>query len=234
MSVAPEAAAVTEVAPAGFWRRYAAWSLDWLALSALLAFLLAAPLARVWEQLLALNALLQDWVFQRVVAAGGTLPSPVAMAFELLGDQSLKLALMAGMARLDATLVQVLLLVSGAGALYFIGFEAGPWQATPGKRLAGLQVRNIRGERLGVWHTVLRHASGILGWLTLNLGHALAAWRQDRRALHDLIAGAQVLASGPMPPWARTWLLMQAALLAALVFGSIGWMLWLFWQLATL
>jgi uncharacterized RDD family membrane protein YckC len=224
----------TDVVPAGFWRRYAAWSLDWLGLSALLSFVLAAPLAQAWLQLLALNALVQDWVFQRVVAAGGALPSPVAMAFELLGDQALKASLTAGVAQLDVTLVHLLLLVFGAGALYFVGFEAGPWQATPGKRLAGLRVRGKAGNRLGGARTALRHASGILSWLTLNLGHALAAWRADRRALHDLIAGAQVVASGTMPRWAKGWLLAQATLLATVLLGSFGWILWTLGQLATL
>ena len=45
--------------------------------------------------------------------------------------------------------------------------------------------------------------SGASSWLTLNLGHALAGFRRDHRALHDLVAGTQVLGRGPMPRWAR-------------------------------
>jgi hypothetical protein len=44
----------------------------------------------------------------------------------------------------------------------------------------------------------------------LNLGHALAAWTPDRRALHDFIAGTRVENVDPkntqMPIWA--WLII--------------------------
>jgi hypothetical protein len=40
---------------------------------------------------------------------------------------------------------------------------------------------------------LLRHAAGSLSWLTLNLGHLLAALPPHKRALHDWIAGARVV-----------------------------------------
>ena len=83
-------------------------------------------------------------------------------------------------------------LVAGIAALYFIGFEASRWQATPGKRLLGLQVQSEQGGRLELARTALRFFAGSLSWLSLNLGHALAGWRKDGRALHDLLAGARV------------------------------------------
>ncbi|MND00767.1 hypothetical protein D3C83_194950 [compost metagenome] len=68
----------------------------------------------------------------------------------------------------------------------------------------------------------------------LNLGHALAGWRHDRRALHDLIAGTQVLADGPMPRWARAWLQLQALVFGALLLAAIAWLGWLLLELARL
>jgi hypothetical protein len=66
----------------------------------------------------------------------------------------------------------------------------------------------------------------------LNLGHAIAGWRADRRALHDLIAGTRVLAQAPMPAWARAWLWLQLLLLVGLLLGLFGWLGWQLLQIA--
>jgi hypothetical protein len=81
---------------------------------------------------------------------------------------------------------------------------------------------------------VLRHAAGALSWLLLNLGHAIAGWRADHRALHDLLAGAQLRARGPLPRWARAFLLAQGGLLLGLLLALLAWLGWLLWSLATL
>jgi uncharacterized RDD family membrane protein YckC len=218
--------------PAGFWRRYAAWSLDWLLLGAVLALPLAPRLARAWQQLLALDQLVQDWVYARIVAGDGAFPSPVAMAFDLLADPALADATRAGSAQLSATLAQVLALVFGASTLYFVASEASPWHATPGKRLARLRVVRADGEAIGIGRALARHLAGALSWLVLNLGHAIAGWRADRRALHDLIAGTRVLAQAPMPAWARAWLWLQLLLLVGLLLGLFGWLGWQLLQIA--
>ena len=219
--------------PAGFWHRYAAWSLDWLLLGAVLAPLLAPLLARAWAQALALNRLLQDWVYARVIAADG-LPSPLAMSVELLSDPKLAQAVDAGSARILGTLALVALLLFGGSALYFSLAEGSAWQGTPGKRLAGLRVRREDGGRVGPGRALGRHCAGALSWFLLNLGHAIAGWRRDKRALHDLLAGTRVDALAPMPAWARAWLGLQACALAALLLGTLGWFGWELWQFSQL
>jgi len=82
--------------------------------------------------------------------------------------------------------------------LYFIGFEASAWQATPGKRWLGLKVVDLHGTRIGWGRASARFLAGTLSWLTLNLGHALAGWRADGRALHDLVAGTRVVTRQPV------------------------------------
>jgi uncharacterized RDD family membrane protein YckC len=221
-------------APAGFWRRYAAWSLDWLLLCGPLSLLLWPLLARARAQYAALDAVLQDWVFERVVAAGGGLPSPIAMAQELLQDAGVGGRLYAQLLALQASLGAMLAVLLAVGAAWFIGFEASPWQATPGKRLARVRVAALDGSRLPFARVVLRHAAGALSWLLLNLGHAIAGWRADHRALHDLLAGAQLRARGPLPRWARAFLLAQGVLLLALLLALLAWLGWLLWSLATL
>ena len=222
-----------EDAPAGFWHRYAAWSLDWLLLGTLLGPLLAPLLARAGSQSLALNALLQDWVYERMVEANG-LPSPVGMALQLLVDPELKAKAQAGTAALSATLGLLALLLFGSATLYFVVSEASPWQGTPGKRLLGLRVRREDGGAPGPLRALGRHLAGALSWIALNLGHAIAGWRRDKRALHDLIAGTRVDASAPMPAWARAWLGLQLGLLGAALLGSVGWFFWQLWQFSQL
>src|SRR5690606_34911516 len=80
--------------------------------------------------------------------------------------------------------------------LVHVGGELSPWQGSPGKRLLGLKVTGMAGERLPWPRVLLRHAAGLLSWLSLNLGHAMAALPPDRQALHDRIAGARVVARG--------------------------------------
>jgi uncharacterized RDD family membrane protein YckC len=225
----------TEVeAPAGFWRRYAAWSLDWLLLGLPLAFVLSPLLVKARAQFDAIDAVLQDFVYEHVIAAGGALPSPVAMATDLLGSEAMGGRLHTQIMALQGTLGLLAIIVLGVGVLWFVGFEASPWQATPGKRLARVRVAALDGARLPPVRVVARHVAGALSWMLLNLGHAIAGWRADRRALHDLLAGAQLRALGPMPRWARLWLIAQGTLLLSVLLGLLAWIAWLLWQLATL
>lgn len=214
-------------APAGFWRRYAAYSLDALVVAGL-----SLPLARV--PLRALGAALEQglWEVQRrlwaLVDADPPPPGEEwAYAQRWATDPALREAMLA---MVHAVLVQVLwlaLAVGAVGAVYFIATEASGWQASPGKRLLGLRVVRADGGRAGPARIALRFAAGIPSWLALHLGHALAALPPARRALHDRLAGtAVVLAPGApaaMPAWARGWLAGQLALLLAGVLGLALW-----------
>ena len=69
------------------------------------------------------------------------------------------------------------------------------------------------GARLSWIRAALRQAAGGLSWITLNIGHLVAALPPRHRALHDAIAGARVMQAGAMPRlpgWARAWLAAQA------------------------
>src|SRR5690606_26268091 len=103
---------------------------------------------------------------------------------------------------------------------WFAGFEASPLQATPGKRALGLRVVDARGARLALGRAALRHLAGTLSWLSLNLGHLLAALPPRHQALHDRLAGTRVLqrAGARLPAWSLAWLGLQ--LLAAVAAGA--------------
>ncbi|WP_189644775.1 RDD family protein [Luteimonas gilva] len=196
--------------PAGFWKRYAAWSLD-AAILALPVWLLSAERIRTQARaLLDSTVALSDQVAQRMVdmlMEGG---DPVALAHRLTADSDVREAIRgvaAGTYALAATPVAWFAVFA---AIYWIAFEGSAWQATPGKRALGLRAAGLDGESMSWPRTALRHAAGALSWLTLNLGHALAAWTPQKRALHDLIAGTRVLAKdGSMPGWAKLWLGLQ-------------------------
>lgn len=220
--------------PAGFWRRYLAWSLDVLLLSPVLV-LLAAPAVR--ESLAAahrLLAALQSWMMDRVFSADGAITDPLALARQLLADPQQRALVSEQINRMGSAVLQACLLVACVAAIYFIGFEASRWQATPGKRVLGIVVQSEHGGRLGLARTALRFFAGSLSWLSLNLGHALAGWRKDGRALHDLLAGARASAKGPMPAWARALLWAQVALLLLVSVLMLARIFWMLGQLATL
>ena len=62
--------------------------------------------------------------------------------------------------------------VACIAAIYFIGFEASRWQATPGKRLLGLRVETVEGARLSVGRALLRLA---------RVGNKLVDIKQSRK-----------------------------------------------------
>ena len=177
--------------PAGFWRRTGAYAIDWLLLVLLLSWLVLPMLADAWAAIVELHGALQDWLVDKLLS-GAALPSPMDLAHSVLADPVLRELVNSAAARLTLGLLQASGLCLGAAALYFIGFEASPWQATPGKRLLGLRVRDTEGKPLGLARSAARFLAGSVSWLSLNLGHALAGWRRDGRALHDLIAGTRV------------------------------------------
>ena len=103
------------------------------------------------------------------------------------------------------------LLVIGAGS--FVGFfiiQTYPmhrWGQSWGKRLLRIRIVDLDGGKPALFQ-LLFHRFAIIAALSKapNLGvllsffDALLIFRQDRRCLHDLIAGTQVVKGNPKPP----------------------------------
>jgi uncharacterized RDD family membrane protein YckC len=201
--------------------RYAAYTLD-LALLAPLALLLAlAPLQRAKS---AIDALAADSVLamERAFADGHV--ALLSLAGALRADAGFIAALGDHGAALTAAIGTAFAAVVGAMALWFIGFEASPWQATPGKRLLGLRVERLDGGRPGLGRAALRFIAAAPSWLLLHFGHAMAAWRADGRGLHDLVAGTRVVGAASMPGWAQAFVFAQGLVAFALL-AWFGWTL---------
>lgn len=221
-------------APAGFWRRYAAYSAD-LALLILLWLPLAWPtLLRADAQLRSDLQVVQQRLLELMEAALRNLQSPFALLGQWSQDALLRGSLESLLANLTLAMLQLAAVLVGLAAVYFIAFEASPWQASPGKRALGLRVARSDDARAMLPQLALRFACGALSWLTLNLGHALAAWTPDKTALHDWLSGTRVrrINARHWPRWAVLWLALQALAFLALLLW-LGWRYWLTLQLLT-
>ncbi|MGY1458027.1 MULTISPECIES: RDD family protein [unclassified Luteimonas] len=219
--------------PAGFWRRSAAWSID-AALVALPVLALSAGRLRVaTTTLLDAWSALVDAVAQRMATA--IIATDVASAphfgalFGMVQGSMRDPALLAAAAELQSAILALAGPPLGAFIALFlawcVGFERSPLRATPGKRALGLRVATANGGDPGTGAVLLRFVSGALSWLSLNVGHMLAAVPPGHAALHDRLSRTRVVL-GPgvterMPRWAAAWLvLLGVLLLLATAWGS--------------
>jgi uncharacterized RDD family membrane protein YckC len=76
-------------------------------------------------------------------------------------------------------------------AAYEIPFWVSPWQATPGKKLCGMVVTTMDGDRLSVSRAMGRYACKCASGAIL-IGSFFIPFTRWRQALHDLMAGTLV------------------------------------------
>lgn len=211
--------ATTEPAPrvvAGFWQRYAAWSLD-AAILSVPTLLLCLPTLRTQLGTLrtglrsvsdAMGGMLAD-------AASGALSS-ADVTGRVLGNPAIAAGAAQLQAALTALLVSPLLAYAVLALAWHVGFERSAWRASPGKRALRLTVADTQGARLPAGHAAMRFLACSVSWLTLNLGHAMAALPPSHLALHDRISGTRVLRDADartLPAWAKGWIALQLLLL---------------------
>ncbi len=202
-------AIVAARSPAGFWKRYVAYFIDvvlvYIVLELLARLLFAGQEAGELDQLRTLTTALQNQQMSTEEATA------------LLARMTTSLA---GLLAFSSVAYVVI-----AGA-YFALLESSAWQATFGKRLLGIKVVDADGKRIGIGRALGRFFAAGLSWLSLNIGHAMAAWTPERRAMHDYIADTRVENTDParpqMPLWG--WLIVGAHALL-LVLGILGFML---------
>ena len=92
--------------------------------------------------------------------------------------------------------------------LYFAICESSRWQSTIGKRLLGLRVHDMSGDRLPFRKTLMRALLKFLPW---ELGHTV---------VHQLVSGAPSGGTNDVPPWVLV-LFTVAVLLDAWYLTSI-------------
>jgi uncharacterized RDD family membrane protein YckC len=78
--------------------------------------------------------------------------------------------------------------------LYYALLESGPWQSTFGKRVMGLRVTNMAGERISFAHASGRFFGKVItGVIPFAMGYIMAGFTAHKQALHDIIAGTLVV-----------------------------------------
>jgi uncharacterized RDD family membrane protein YckC len=77
--------------------------------------------------------------------------------------------------------------------LYCAAFESSRWQATPGKKLLGLYVTDLKGNRISFVRASGRFLGKALEQLTLFIGFLMAGFTAKKQALHDILSGCLVL-----------------------------------------
>jgi uncharacterized RDD family membrane protein YckC len=70
--------------------------------------------------------------------------------------------------------------------LYCAFMESSSWRATLGKRLFGLQVITIDGNRTSFGLATARHFMKFLSLFGLMIGFLMSGWTKRRQALHDI------------------------------------------------
>ena len=81
--------------------------------------------------------------------------------------------------------------------LYFSLLESSRWQATLGKKMLGLTVTDLNGNRLTFGKATGRYFAKILSSLILFIGFIMVAFTERKQGLHDQIAGTLVLRKPP-------------------------------------
>lgn len=79
--------------------------------------------------------------------------------------------------------------------LYFAKMESGPMQATWGKRILGLKVTNLAGERITFGQATGRFFGKIVSGMTMYIGFIMAGFTERKQALHDMMASTLVIRS---------------------------------------
>jgi uncharacterized RDD family membrane protein YckC len=73
-------------------------------------------------------------------------------------------------------------------------FFLGNYSATPGKMAIGKKVILADGSRLTYGRALARHLSTYISFFTLMIGYIIAAFDDEKRALHDRICDTRVVA----------------------------------------
>jgi len=83
--------------------------------------------------------------------------------------------------------------------LYYALCESSSWQGTIGKKVLGLRVTDMNGQRINFARATGRHFGKILSGLILGIGFIMIAFTEQKQGLHDMLAGTLVF-KGPAQP----------------------------------
>lgn len=89
-------------------------------------------------------------------------------------------------------LLGIMLLIAVFTMLYYALLHSSKWQGTVGKKLVGIKVIDLDGNRISFWRSLGRYFSMILSAF-FYIGYIMAAFTEKKQALHDMIASTLVV-----------------------------------------
>ncbi len=157
----------------GFWLRFVAYLID--------SIIVGIPLT-----------ILSIIIFVVFFGATGVfdviLADPDALSYEMSDEEAL-VFLGSYLGALGLTMVINLVVAVS----YFAGLQSSKMQATLGKKMLGLKVTDLNGNRITFWRALGRYfAMSFLSGILL-IGFILAAFTEKKQSLHDLIASTIVV-----------------------------------------
>lgn len=91
------------------------------------------------------------------------------------------------------TIIMISIISFSATWIYFAAFHSSKWQATLGKKIVGIKVVDMNGNRIRFGRATGRFfAKAFLSGI-LYIGYLIATFTEKKQALHDLIAGTMVV-----------------------------------------
>lgn len=159
---------------AGFWKRFVAYIIDKLVLSAV-KFLLFLPLAFIFVFFLGPINFNDDYY-------RFTLASMDYGSVDEIGAFLMVIIIM------FFVFLQIIV-----NWLYFALFESSKHQATLGKLALGIQVTTLEGNRISFGRATGRYFGKILSAMILYIGYIMAGLTMKKQALHDILASCLVI-----------------------------------------
>lgn len=153
---------------AGFWIRFAASLLDSIIIGIPITIIMFIVMISIFGASVGFEALMD----------------PAYMENEMTDQQAL---LFLGAYLLSILISFILTLV------YYAGMQASKWQGTVGKKLLGLVVTDLKGNRISFWRAFGRYLAMAFLSSIFMIGYIIAAFTEKKQSLHDLIAGTLVL-----------------------------------------
>ena len=80
---------------------------------------------------------------------------------------------------------------------YYVWPESSSWQATIGKKIFGLQVTDLNGQRISFWRSLGRNLGMIVSSIILCIGYLMCLWTDKKQCLHDQMANCLVIDTKP-------------------------------------
>jgi uncharacterized RDD family membrane protein YckC len=154
---------------AGFWIRFAAYLLDSIIIGIPVTILNFVVIFGFIGSTIGLEALMD--------------PNYIETA-ELTDQEAISLLL----GYLVSLIISLIITV-----LYYAVMHASKWQATIGKKLLGLVVTDLKGNRISFWRGLGRYLAMTFLSSIFMIGFIVAAFTEKKQSLHDLIAGTFVL-----------------------------------------